>query len=445
MDVAEMRSKIQSMMPVVQADLERLVAIPSVSLPGFPAEPLHDAAAAVVEILKQAGCDNAHQVDVPGGYPLIFGDIPGPAGSPTILLYAHYDVQPPGPEDTWESPAFSPTVRDGRLYGRGAADDKSGVVMHAAVLRAFEGKPPVGIKIVFEGEEEADSHLDAFVLDNPEPFQSDMIIVGDIGNWKVGEPTLTTTLRGLAVCRVEVKTLASPVHSGMFGGPAPDALLVLIHLLSKLHNDKGDPCVKGLPLGKWEGFSYQEDVFRQTAGVLDGIPLVGSGSVSDRLWACPSITVIGLDAPAVEGAPNALIPEARAQVSMRVPPGMDSTEARALLASHLRASAPWGVEVSVIEGQEGPAFKAKTDGPGYAAVLKAMREAYGKDAVLMGQGGSIPLISNLATIAPQAEIVLWGAEDGAAAIHSANESVDLEELEHCILSEALLLQYLSEG
>jgi cysteinylglycine-S-conjugate dipeptidase len=445
MDEAGLRSKIQSLMPVVQADLERLVSIPSVSLPGFPAEPLHQTAAAVVDLLKQVGCENAHQVDVPDGYPMIFGEIPGPEGAPTVLLYAHYDVQPPGPDDTWKSPPFSPAVRDGRLYGRGAADDKSGVVTHAGALRAFDGKPPVSIKIVFEGEEETDSHLDAFVLEHPESFQADMILVGDIGNWKVGEPTLTTTLRGLAVCRVEVKTLKGPVHSGMFGGPSPDALLVLIHLLAGLHDDQGDPCVKGLPVGKWDGFDYPTDVFRQTAGVLDGIPLVGTGSVSDLLWASPSITVIGLDAPAVEGAPNALIPEARAQVSMRVPPGFDSEQARALLAAHLRASAPWGVEVNVIEGQEGPAFEAKTDGPGYAAVRKAMREAYGKDAVLMGQGGSIPLISNLATVAPQAEIVLWGAEDGDAAIHSADESVDLAELERCILSEALLLQYLPEG
>ncbi len=250
-------------------------------------------------------------------------------------------------------------MRDGRLYGRGAADDKSGVVTHAGALRAFDGSPPVGIKIVFEGEEETDSHLDAFVLEHPESFQADMILVGDMGNWKVGEPTLTTTLRGLAVCRVEVKTLKGPVHSGMFGGPSPDALLVLIHLLAGLHDDQGDPCVKGLPVGKWDGFDYPADVFRQTAGVLDGIPLVGSGSVSDLLWASPSITVIGLDAPAVEGAPNALIPEARAQVSMRVPPGFDSAQARALLAAHLRASAPWGVTVERHRGTGRPGLRGQ--------------------------------------------------------------------------------------
>jgi acetylornithine deacetylase/succinyl-diaminopimelate desuccinylase-like protein len=444
MDEDELSSVVMSMMPDVRNDLERLVRLPSVSLPGFPTEPVRETADAVVEVLKAAGFTNARTEEVPEGNPMVFGEIPAPAGAPTVLLYAHYDVQPPGPEDGWESPPFEPGERDGRLYGRGAADDKSGIVMHAAAIRAFGGKPPVGIKVVVEGEEETDSHLDDYVLENPEPFQADVIIVGDIGNWKVGEPTLTTTLRGLAVCNVEVKTLRDPVHSGMFGGPAPDALLVLIGLLSKLHDDVGNVVVEGLPSSSWEGLDYPEKVYRDTAGMLPGVPLVGDGTISERLWVKPSATVIGLDAPAVEGAANALIPEARAVVSMRVPPGQDSTKARALLAEHLRSSAPWGVEVSVTEGQAGPGFTAKTDGPGYDAAKQALKKAYGKDSVLMGQGGSVPLISNLASIVPQAEIILWGAEDTAAAIHSPNESVDLVELERCVLAEALLLQYLSE-
>ena len=443
-DVDVLRKTVSSLMPQVQADLERLVRVPSVSLPGFPPEHLPEAAAAVVDILQAAGVENARVMEVPDGYPAVFGEVEGPAGAPTVLLYAHYDVQPPGPEEEWASPPFEPAVRDGRLYGRGAADDKSGIVMHAAAIRAFGGKLPVGIKIVIEGEEEASSHLDDAVLENPKPFQADLIVVGDIGNWKVGEPTLTTTLRGLAVCTVEVKTLRNPVHSGMFGGPAPDALMGLIRLLAGLLDENGNTAVEGIVSSPWEGLDYPEDIYRETAGLLPATPLIGDGTVSDRLWARPSVTVIGLDAPAVEGAANALIPAARAVVSMRVPPGQDSEQARALLAAHLRASAPWGIEVDVSEGQAGPGFSTHTDGPGYAAAKRAMRDVYGKESVLMGQGGSIPLISNLATIAPQAEIILWGAEDTAAAIHSPNESVDLAELERCILAEALLMQYLSE-
>ena len=444
MDEAELRARVSSGMKESQADLERLVRIPSVSLPGFDQAAAREAAAAVVEILKSCGFDNARLVDVPLGNPMVFGDIAGPDGAPTVLLYAHYDVQPPGTEDTWESPAFEPTERNGRLYGRGAADDKSGIITHASSIKALGGKPPVKVKIVIEGEEETDSHLDTFVLDNPGAFQADVMIVGDTGNWKTAEPTLTTTLRGLAVCKVEVKTLADPVHSGMFGGPAPDALVVLIQLLSGLHDGKGNCAVAGLAGGKWDGLDFPEDVYRQTAGVLPGVPLVGEGTVSDRLWASPSVTVLGLDAPDVEGASNALIPQARAVVSMRVPPGTDADKARSLLADHLRKSGPWGIEVGVTEGQSGPPFKARTDGVAYIAAKKAMRQAYGKDAVLMGQGGSIPLINNLATVAPRAEIILWGAADGECAMHSANESVDLGELERCILTEALLLHYLSK-
>ncbi len=443
MDRDSLRAAVDSMMPQVRADLEKLVSIPSVSLPGFPPEPLRQAADAVVALLKSVGVANARLQEMEDGYPTVYGEIPGPEGAPTVLLYAHYDVQPPGEEDAWDSPPFQPAERGGRLYGRGAADDKSGVVLHAAAIRAFDGKPPVSLKIVIEGEEETDSHLDEYVLKNPEPFQADVIVVGDIGNWQVGEPTLTTTLRGLAVCTVEVKTLRNPVHSGMFGGPAPDALLVLIHLLAKLHDEAGNVAVEGLPAISWAGMDYPEDVYRETAGMLPGVPLVGDGTVSERLWTKPSATVIGLDAPQVEGAANALIPEAKATVSMRVPPGIDSVEARRLLAEHLRASAPWGVEVTVTEGQAGPGFAARTDGRGYDAASRALGEAFGKDRILMGQGGSIPLISNLAVVAPQAELILWGAEDTAAAIHSPNESVDLAELARCILAEALLLEYLS--
>lgn len=443
MDIKELRMAVESVMPGIRSDLERAVRIPSVSLPGFSSEPVREMANAVVDILRTAGVENARLEEVKDGYPMVFGEIEGPPGAPTVLLYAHYDVQPAGDEKAWNSPPFEPEERKGRLYGRGSADDKSGIVIHAGALRAFKGRPPVGIKVVMEGEEETDSHLDNYVLENPELFHADVIVVGDVGNWKVGEPTLTTTLRGLATCRVDVETLKDQVHSGMFGGPAPDALLVLIQLLAKLHDEKGSVAVEGIMSTVWSGLNYPEDLYRETAGILDGVPLTGEGTVSDRLWSKPSVTVIGLDAPQVEGAANALIPRARAQVSMRVPPGMQSEKARSLLADHLRRSAPWGVRVNVTEMQAGPGFLAKTDGPGYAAAMKAMKESYGKDTVMMGQGGSIPLVSNLAEVAPEAEIILWGAEDGIAAIHSPNESVDLEELKLCILAEALLFENLA--
>jgi acetylornithine deacetylase/succinyl-diaminopimelate desuccinylase-like protein len=250
-------------------------------------------------------------------------------------------------------------------------------------------------------------------------------------------------LRGLASCSVAVKTLRQPVHSGMFGGPAADALMVLIELLATLLDAKGDVAVAGLESGTWDGHGYPEDDYRATTGVLDGVPLIGSGSVADRLWAKPSINVIGIDAPSVTQAANALLAEAKAVVSLRVPPGEDPTRARTLLAEHLRGHAPWGVTVTVEELQAGQGFKAATDGPGYRAAAKAMAAAYGKPASTVGQGGSIPLVSVLAGIAPDTEILLAGAQDEKAAIHSIDESVDLEELQRVIKTQVLLLAELA--
>jgi len=393
--------------------------------------------------MREAGCPGVGLIEIPGGAPLVHAAIPAPPGAPTVMLYAHYDVQPAGPEEAWTSPPFEPTLRDGRLYGRGAADDKSGIVAHAATIRAFGGKPPVGIKLVLEGEEETDSHLDGFLEKNPDLGRADVMLIADVGNFTKGEPTLTTSLRGLASCSVEVKTLRQAVHSGMFGGPAPDALMVLIKLLGTLHDDRGDVAVAGLASGTWQGHDYPEGMYRDTAGVLDGVPLIGSGSVADELWARPSINVIGLDAPPVAQAANALLPEARAVVSMRVPPAEDPEHARKLLAEHLRSHAPWGVEVTVKVLQAGQGHSAATDGPGYTAARKAMEAAYGRPVQLVGQGGSIPLVSVLARIAPGSEILLAGAQDEKAAIHSIDESVDLEELKRVAVAQVLLLAELA--
>jgi acetylornithine deacetylase/succinyl-diaminopimelate desuccinylase-like protein len=445
MDAQALIRSVDDMAARVRSDLERLVRCASVSAPGFPREPVLKAADEAAAILREAGCPGVELVEIPGGAPLVHAEIPAPPGAPTVMLYAHYDVQPAGDENGWTSPPFEPTLRGGRLYGRGAADDKSGVVAHAATLRAFGGKPPVGIKIVLEGEEETDSHLDAFVREHPDLARADVMLIADVGNFKKGEPTLTTSLRGLASCTVAVKTLRQPVHSGMFGGPAADALMVLIELLATLLDEKGDVAVAGLQSGAWDGHGYPEDDYRATTGVLDGVPLIGSGSVADRLWAKPSINVIGLDAPSVAQAANALLAEAKAIVSMRVPPAEDPERARRLLAEHLRSHAPWGVAVTVEEFQAGQGFNAATDGPGYRATAKAMQAAYGKPASTVGQGGSIPLVSVLAGIAPGTEILLAGAQDEKAAIHSIDESVDLEELQRVIKTQVLLLAELAGG
>jgi acetylornithine deacetylase/succinyl-diaminopimelate desuccinylase-like protein len=436
---------VADLMPRIIADLEALVRIPSVAFPGFPPPPVDEAARAVVALLVDAGVANARLLDIPGGYPAVVGEIAAPPGRPTILLYAHYDVQPAGPDAAWTTPPFEPAVRGGRMYGRGAADDKSGIVSHAAVIRAFGGRPPVGVKLIIEGEEETASHLPAYVLQHPDLFRADAIIVGDAGNLSPGVPTLTTALRGVVSCTVEVRTLAGPVHSGQFGGPAPDALMALIRMLATLQDERGNVAVAGLASGEWNGSAeLPEELFRRTSGLLDGVDLIGDGSLADRLWAKPSVNVIGIDAPRVDGAANALVPMARARVSLRIAPGDDAAAALRIFRNHLKAVAPWNVQVRIFDGQWGPGHAAATGGPVYAAAVRGMEAAFGRPVVMGGAGGSIPLVNVLASIAPDAEIVIWGAEDSESTIHAPDESVDLADLERMILSEALLFDALGE-
>ena len=437
--------RVARVMPGVIDDLTRLVAIPSCAFPGFPAEPVLAAAEATVSWLQKSGVADARTLDVPDGYPVVYGEIPGPPGAPTVLLYAHYDVQPAPAEQGWTVDPWQPQVRDGRLYGRGAADDKSGIAIHAAALQAFDGRPPVGIRVVVEGEEETDSHLDDFVRAHPDLFASDVYVIADGGNEQVGVPVLEVTTRGAVFLEVEVTTLAQPVHSGIFGGGAPDALMALVRLLATLHDENGDVAVPGLFGEEWAGVDTDEDLFRRAAGVLPDVPLSGSGRLASRLWSKPSISVIGLDAPPTDGAVNALVPKARALVSMRIPPGADPQREARLLAEHLVAAAPWGVRPAVGEPGAWEGWRTREDGPVIAAAREAMAEVYGQPVGLIGSGGSIPLLTTLQRLTPEAEFVLWGAEDGAQAkIHSADESVDLAELERAALAEALLLQSLGD-
>jgi acetylornithine deacetylase/succinyl-diaminopimelate desuccinylase-like protein len=434
---------VRELLPQIRADLERLVRIPSIAFTGYPDEPLRDAAQATLAILRAAGLASAELIDVPDGPQAVYGEIAGPPGAPTVLLYAHYDVQPAGDETKWDSDPWEPLERDGRLFGRGSADDKCGIALHAGVLRAFGGRPPVTVKVIIEGEEETGrGTFEAYVSAHPERFAADLVIVADAGNWKVGEPTLTTTLRGLVSLDVTVRTLRGPVHSGLFGGAVPDALMALTRMLASLHDDAGDVAVAGLLRDDWSGRPVEEAALREAAGVLDGVGLTGTGSIAERLYLRPSITAIGLDAPDVASAGNAIVPLATARVSARLTPGEDPHAAGELIAAHLRAAAPWNVQVETELRQFARGFRLAEGGPGEAAARRAMAQAYGKQAVAVGSGGAIPLVVVLSEAIPGAEILLWGACDDAAQIHSANESVSLADLEHATLAEVLLLEQL---
>jgi acetylornithine deacetylase/succinyl-diaminopimelate desuccinylase-like protein len=419
---------------LIRGALERLVAVPSIAFKGFPREPLDEAAAIVEELLREAGAAEIRRVEVPGEAPSILADFPGPG--PTVLLYAHYDVQP-APPDGWETDPFTPTLKDGRIYGRGAADDKSGIVAHLAALRAWAGKPPVRVKVLIEGSEENGRQRLLGVVDRePELMRADVMVIADDGNWKVGEPTLSLSLRGHGKLTVTLRTLKGALHSGHFGGAAPDALLALSRLIASLHDDQGNVAVEGLEDFEWDGAAWPEADFRRQAGVLDGVALLGSGKLSDRLWARHAISVLGLDAPGVDGAGNIVIPRARAKVAVRVPPGADPVRSMEAVERHLRAHTPWGAQIEVaVEPASTPIALRAVD-----AAERALAQAYGKPVARMGSGGSVPLVAKLHDAYPDASFVLWGAQDSdLAQIHAANESVDLGEIEKLALAEALLL------
>jgi acetylornithine deacetylase/succinyl-diaminopimelate desuccinylase-like protein len=434
----DLKQAIRSDAARIRADLERLVAIPSIAFSGFPRGPLDAAAATVEDLLREAGAPAVRRVDVPGEAPSIFAEFAG--DGPTVLLYAHYDVQPAPPEE-WDTDPFEPTAKNGRVYGRGAADDKSGIVAHVAALRAWHGEPPVHVKVLIEGSEENGRQRLLEVVDRePELMRADVMVIADDGNWKVGEPTLSQTLRGHGKLTVTLRTLEGALHSGQFGGAAPDALLALTRLIAGLHNDDGSVAVEGLEDGDWDGAEWPEADFRRQAGVLDGVRLLGTGTVSDRVWARHAISVLGLDAPAVDGAGNIVIGHARAKVAVRVPPGADPICSMQTVERHLRAHVPWGAHVEIaVEPASTPI--ALTASP---AAERALSEAYGKPVARMGSGGSVPLVAKLHEAYPDAAFVLWGAQDSdLARIHAANESVDLDEIAKLALAEALLLGELS--
>jgi cysteinylglycine-S-conjugate dipeptidase len=448
MSERDLRTRIAADMPRVTAELDRLVRIPSMGYPGYDPANVRASAEATRDILRDAGVENARLLELDGGHPAVFGEIPGPADAPTLLLYAHHDVQPEGPVDQWDTPPFEPVVKDGRMYGRGAADDKSGIVVHAAAIRALlaEGDLPVTVKIVVEGEEECSTeHLPALVEGNADLLRADVAVIADGGNYRNGVPTLNSSIRGVTDIVVQVRVLPRAQHSGAYGGPIPDAITALSRIIASLHDDTGDVAIEGLKRFGWEGMEIPEDDFREESGVLDSVALIGSGALSDRLMTAPAVAVLGVDAPAIAGSSNQIVPVARARVSLRIAPGDDPVAARQALVDHLRDHAPWGVEVT-FQGdtgfEAGHGYIVDTSAPASRAAIEALERSYGREAIELGSGGSIPLVPMLTTTFPGIEVLIWGAMDERSLIHSVNESVDLGEIERIALAEALFARNL---
>ncbi|WP_426560721.1 M20/M25/M40 family metallo-hydrolase [Angustibacter sp. McL0619] len=445
MEIEEARTRVAEQMPQMLTDLMALVEVASVAFPGYPPEPVEEMAQRTLELFRDAGFANARLMDVPDGYRPVYGEIAGPPGSPVVMLYAHYDVQPAPMEQGWTSDPWMPTRKDdGRIYGRGIADDKGGLAMHLGTLRAFDGKPPCTVRLIVEGMEETNSNLEVFVESHPELFDVDLFVIADMGNLRVGEPVLTTTLRGDVACVVTVRTLEHPLHSGVFGGAAPDAMMSLARLLATLQDDDGNVAVDGVTRFSWDGVDMSAEEFADSADLLDGVQVVGVPSIADTLWAQPSVSAIGVDMTSIAGSSNVLIPEAAAKISMRIVPGADPVAELDALVRHLESHAPWGAQVSVERTKEAPPFRCATDGPGYAAARAALADAYGKPVGEAGSGGSIPLLKTLQGVAPRAEFILWGPEDVAGArIHASDESVDPVEIESMTVAQILLLDRLA--
>ncbi|KHD75400.1 beta-Ala-His dipeptidase [Actinoplanes utahensis] len=426
-------------------DLAELVAIRSVADPRqYPAEECLRAANWVADRFAGVGFTGVGLHETSDGSNAVFGVRPTAVpGAPTVLLYAHYDVQPPLDAAAWRTPPWELTESGGRWYGRGAADCKGNIVMHLTALRALgDADLPVNLKLIVEGsEEQGTGGLEDFVVRNPGLLEADAILVCDTGNAAVGAPATTVTLRGLANVVVTVEALRGELHSGMFGGPAPDALAALVHILATLRDSDGNTTIAGLDNSqRWTGAPYPPEQFRADAGLVGGAGLLGDGTVSDMLWARPAVTVLGIDCPPVVGSAAAIQPHARARLNLRVPAGMDAAKAQDALIAHLQSAAPWGVRVTVEKESLGQPFEARTGGPAYRALGAAMREAYGRDMVALGQGGSIPLCNVFAETYPRAEIILMGVEEPLALIHAPNESVDPGEIARLALAEALFLR-----
>lgn len=437
---------VASLMPRAKAELTELVAFKSVAdFDQFPRSESEAAANWVADALRAEGFQDVALLDTPDGTQSVYGLLPGPEGAPTVLLYAHYDVQPPLDEAAWASPPFVLTERDGRWYGRGSADCKGGILMHLLALRALKanGGVPVTVKVIAEGsEEQGTGGLERYAEQHPDLLTADTIVIGDAGNFRVGLPTVTATLRGMTLVRVRIDTLEGNLHSGQFGGAAPDALAALVRVLDSLRAEDGTTTVDGLTGDEvWDGLQYEEDDFRKDAKVLDGVRLVGKGTVADRIWARPAVTVLGIDCPPVVGATPSVQAAARALISLRVPPGVDAAEATKLLQAHLETHTPWGAQVTTEQIGQGQPFRADTTSPAYAAMAEAMGEAYpGEEMQYAGQGGSIPLCNTLAALYPRAEILLIGLSEPEARIHAVDESVSPQELERLSVAEALFLQ-----
>ena len=451
--VSQVTDAVTAAFPNAIGTLGDLVRIPGIAWDAFDPQNLELSASKVAELLQETGVFDwveirkapvAAEYGDKLGAPAVVARRAAKNGAPQILLYAHHDVQPPGDATIWKTPEFQPTVIDGRMYGRGAADDKAGIVAHLTAINTLKeiagSNFDLGITCFIEGEEEAGSpSFRNFLEANAQDLKSDVIIVADSGNFTTEIPGITTTLRGLVSQVIEVRTLDHAVHSGMFGGVVPDAMTATIRLLASLHDERGNVAVAGLHSSKAAELPLTEEMMRADSGLLDGVQFIGDGSLTDRNWTKPAITVIGIDGQTVALSSNTMLPSVKAKISMRIAPGEQPERALQLLRDHLTANLPWGAKLEFHETEKGKPYQVSDGGWAKPLLEEALGKAYGHDSVDLGIGGSIPFIADLVELFPAAQILVTGVEDPDSRAHSPNESVHLGGLKNAMVAEALLL------
>ena len=448
--ISDVRALVSQAFPISLTELKDLVRIPSVSWSSFDPENVARSAEAVAELARSTNLFDDVQVlrsqksdSVELGQPAVVARRNPAPGKPTVLLYAHHDVQPPGDLTVWESEPFEPVEKSGRLYGRGAADDKAGIMAHISSLRLLSQlveSVEVGIVLFVEGEEEFGSpSFENFLKDHHELLAADVIVVADSGNWNTNTPALTTTLRGNATFRLTVRTLDHALHSGMFGGAVPDAFMAFAGLVSSFYDDSGSVAVTGLTKSIITTPEYEDAQMREESGVLESVSLIGNGHVLERLWSQPSITVTGIDIPDVANASNTLLPSVSSRISVRVAPGQTASDAFGAVREHIISHVPYGAQVEFDDVNLGESFSTDTSGWAAQSIKSSLAQAWGEDVVDMGVGGSIPFISSFVEAFPGAQVLVTGVEDPDSRAHSPNESLHIESFEKAIVAELMFL------